>query len=1090
MTPEASFHSGQASEASSIPVAAAGKPGAPQGLTAASVSVSEIDLAFNEPTLLNKAPLIHYRISVVTTLGSDTSCVIDGNSVPFINDVAICVTENLTPAVDGLTENQAYTFEVQAKNSKGYGPAATVTQSTFSTADAPWDPRVFFPAGNEMANVGPAIAVADMTEVGTAGTNTTVLNVGIGGNVSSNLTQQPRTDTGASAASGASFISDTAIQADDVERVVLNTGTSTSIPPNTYVGIVTVGSGFTLVDITGATVETTGSVSGIELGSHISGWNIDPAFATTVASTTLSAAIPVTTRTDSTGVSSSGSTVTDPAILSTDLGRQLVGGTNVPSGCYVGEVTAGASFELVDGTGTAVTPTASITSVVLGAAPISQITVPSLNAAIPTNGVIQISTEVGGETIVMVAEVTAAVAESGSTVNIPIGIAKYVQSNQAVVKVSGSVHAGEVGDPIVPSYAFPVGSTVTFAPSINYVSSVGGTNAALGPTGNGWGQGGGTQVVATMSDCRIAAPIISSNGSICFRRCQIIPNQQQQVVSQNVGGSGGALSGTNTLDHCWVQSITDGSDPGGDYVARYTLYQAQKPESISGWLYNGGLPGSQNAVQPYYVSGAYIIQNAETLATRSPLVSPAGTALAGQYIPYTGRVDAYQPDYVYEDGDLATIFVGYTNNHYSYECIQGGVADDQATSTTSFLTSMNIPVTAYGDLTSSAYMPGYTAGDTINGIAETTTQQKTLPQPFIISGGVAIGVDPATYNGPNAVWVCNGGKPHCDGLQWEAGCRANIKNCYIQNADNSPTFMQCNEPTGKQPITGNLIDGCLINGGANKWALIQYTTPGPKEADDAYAQFNASGNEGYKAGLYLSTSGSWENIPVGKGSTAGVGNTRPRAIKYRDCWWGPQADGNTFVGGLGGAITDDSGATLYVYEGTPYLKANAPAGAVEYNEHIVFIGPTAANWTEEEIDQFWFNAIQAQYSYTFSEQDQANIIAGIFDWNAFDFGPTGVAANPSSGANLNGAVIVDSVLNDRLAIFAFPGMCDARGWIRVVNPLISSKPDYYTAYWNAYYAGQGLTIPSGTLADNTLLVPNFTYGTSNQYGSNGYYTGP
>ena len=70
-------------------------------------------------------------------------------------------------------------------------------------------------------------------------------------------------------------------------------------------------------------------------------------------------------RTDSVTYSSGSSTITDTHIGTSDAGATVTG-TNIPAGSFVGTVTAGTSFVLVNGSGTPVNPTGSGTSVVIG----------------------------------------------------------------------------------------------------------------------------------------------------------------------------------------------------------------------------------------------------------------------------------------------------------------------------------------------------------------------------------------------------------------------------------------------------------------------------------------------------------------------------------------------------------------------------------------------------------------------------------------------------------------------------------------------------------------------------------------------------
>lgn len=71
-----------------------------------------------------------------------------------------------------------------------------------------------------------------------------------------------------------------------------------------------------------------------------------------------------TTRTDTVTVTSGSSTISDTSIVSGDKGAE-VAGTGIPAGSYVGTVTAGTSFVLVDSAGTPVNATSAGTSVTI-----------------------------------------------------------------------------------------------------------------------------------------------------------------------------------------------------------------------------------------------------------------------------------------------------------------------------------------------------------------------------------------------------------------------------------------------------------------------------------------------------------------------------------------------------------------------------------------------------------------------------------------------------------------------------------------------------------------------------------------------------
>jgi hypothetical protein len=81
---------------------------------------------------------------------------------------------------------------------------------------------------------------------------------------------------------------------------------------------------------------------------------------------------PPIARTDTVTNTQGTSLITDAAIASGDSGK-AVAGTGVPIVSYVGTVTPGASFTLVDGNGNAVVTTAAVTSIVVGAVDLTTI---------------------------------------------------------------------------------------------------------------------------------------------------------------------------------------------------------------------------------------------------------------------------------------------------------------------------------------------------------------------------------------------------------------------------------------------------------------------------------------------------------------------------------------------------------------------------------------------------------------------------------------------------------------------------------------------------------------------------------------------
>lgn len=81
---------------------------------------------------------------------------------------------------------------------------------------------------------------------------------------------------------------------------------------------------------------------------------------------------PPVARTDTVTNTSGSATITDAAIASTDSGK-AVAGTGVPIVSYVGTVTAGVSFTLVNALGASVPTTANVTSIVVGAVDLTTI---------------------------------------------------------------------------------------------------------------------------------------------------------------------------------------------------------------------------------------------------------------------------------------------------------------------------------------------------------------------------------------------------------------------------------------------------------------------------------------------------------------------------------------------------------------------------------------------------------------------------------------------------------------------------------------------------------------------------------------------
>lgn len=173
-----------------------------------------------------------------------------------------------------------------------------------------------------------------------------------------------RTDAGATATSGVSTVTDAAVVASDVGRVV----TGTNIPSGTIVGTVTPGTSFTLIDSAGNAVTTIGAVSGITMTADTLR---SPSWTTSRLlgygdSYFVGGGGPAA-RTDASASASGGvSTITDAAILATDINRP-VSGTNIPANSYVGTVNPGVSFTLINGLGAAAVTAGAVSGITLAA---------------------------------------------------------------------------------------------------------------------------------------------------------------------------------------------------------------------------------------------------------------------------------------------------------------------------------------------------------------------------------------------------------------------------------------------------------------------------------------------------------------------------------------------------------------------------------------------------------------------------------------------------------------------------------------------------------------------------------------------------
>jgi hypothetical protein len=91
-----------------------------------------------------------------------------------------------------------------------------------------------------------------------------------------------------------------------------------------------------------------------------------------IASTQIAAASTETTvytspasRTDTASAALGATTITDASIATTDFGRVVKPGGGIPTGAYVGAVTAGTSFVLADINGNALATTGAVTTITL-----------------------------------------------------------------------------------------------------------------------------------------------------------------------------------------------------------------------------------------------------------------------------------------------------------------------------------------------------------------------------------------------------------------------------------------------------------------------------------------------------------------------------------------------------------------------------------------------------------------------------------------------------------------------------------------------------------------------------------------------------
>lgn len=481
---------------------------------------------------------------------------------------------------------------------------------------------------------------------------------------------------------------------------------------------------------------------------------------------------------------------------------------------------------------------------------------------------------------------------------------------------------------------------------VTKIYTTGGTNGSFG-TGNGAKQ------VASFTDSKINVNVNGNSGAVKFTRCNLAPTVPGQFAFTNSDGSG-VTEGSVLMDHCIVEGAIDASDPGGDVNYQYTAFLNAAPPPIFGKLWAGGLPGSANATASDFIPVEYC--TAPYLQALNPAEVITQDMLdAGPVVRYV-LVKSYTDP---KNGSTDTI-----GNRVFYQFIAPGLADTTGAAAPS--SPILAPHTGYFQLGSSDDSQPFV----FNGGVASTDKSGT--------GGVAM---PGTYSGPGAPAISLGGLNHADGLQWVEGCRGYVYRCYVANPANSPAFMKTATPGTAQPITGNWLDECLLEGGYNWWALLQHTN-GP--TDPNYP----NGNSGYPATFYRNPTNQSEWIPY----TSKLGATQPRAIKFTNCWWGPLRGGKD-PGGV--PITDGSSLN---------------------SEHLNFVSSKAA----------FTDACVRQYSgYKFSALQKSEIGSGIFDWAAF---AAAQYVTDSSG-NVTCPVLDQDLMNQRFERYGFPGMCNAETWV-------------------------------------------------------------
>jgi hypothetical protein len=165
---------------------------------------------------------------------------------------------------------------------------------------------------------------------------------------------------------------------------------------------------------------------------------------------------------------------------------------------------------------------------------------------------------------------------------------------------------------------------VSLDPSFNYIQ---GANTTLG-SGNFR-----TSLIDSISySCIQGGP----SGVMCIRST-IRPT----VRASQVAG-GGATSGSVCLLQCEVNGVTDGGDPGSDYLAIYTRYEAQEPTATDGQPYNGypafGLvDGSTGKQRNGYYYNSTVRTDTATVTSGSSTVADTSITYADSVLTGSGE---------------------------------------------------------------------------------------------------------------------------------------------------------------------------------------------------------------------------------------------------------------------------------------------------------------------------------------------------------------------------------------------------------------------------------------------------------------------